>query len=383
MSFYAATQPTSLKTSYSSNDIVDFNVQPKPGRSILPGSFRFSGEIGIQVQATTGGAWRPIEELDYINVDAFAGVHSIIRSINTQVNARTIENTQLYPRIVAMMRQATNTLGSLNTDSTLLSEMCGTVNRFQLLGTRSTSVNASSYKMASFSILPMNCLNLASAPLSQTQFGNIQMSFTLADAIECFYTSRKSTDLYFSGAKSYNNIRYVVVNPQLDWVEVAGTSSAPITMPVKELFQQTISSSSSYLNITCPALYNAVSMSFLAQSKANSLFHNNYGCDKLLGIDEQGSVEILINSADTIIPYPILTYQEVSLNYLKSLNGNMGKNVILNQAMSDAMSFGIGFAMLTSSFDRVAVNLKINPDSYAGLIPQTDAFIYTNSFVQI
>jgi len=134
-------------------------------------------------------------------------------------------------------------------------------------------------------------------------------------------------------------------------------------------------------------------MSFLAQEKQNSLFHNNNLCEKIYGIDSiadgesgdaRGSVEILINANDTVIPYPIQTYQEIAINYLKSLNGNNNKNVILNQSLSNVLSFGIGFAMLTSSFDRVAVNLKIDATAYKDrLIPQTDAFIYTNSFVQI
>ena len=394
MTFYSAAQPTSLKTSYGANDIIDFQVQPGLGRSIVPGSFRFSGQIATQV-LKPNGTWRAINSKDYLQVDAFAGIHSIVRSINTQVNSRTIENTQLYPRVVSMMRQATNTLNSLNTDSTLISEICGTVNNFQLIGTVHTEdMPSSTAFLSSFSMLPMNCLNMASGQLSQKKFQNIQMSFTLADALEIFYTSRKPEDNYMLDDETgYTSVRYAIFNPQLDWVEVAGTTSETVVLPVKELFQQTISSQSSYLNITCPALYNAVSMSFLAQEKQNSLFHNNNLCEKIYGIDSiadgesgdaRGSVEILINANDTVIPYPIQTYQEIAINYLKSLNGNSNKNVILNQSLSNVLSFGIGFAMLTSSFDRVAVNLKIDATAYKDrLIPQTDAFIYTNSFVQI
>ena len=104
----------------------------------------------------------------------------------------------------------------------------------------------------------------------------------------------------------------------------------------------------------------------------------------MYGLDQNGgSLEIMINSNDTIIPYPIKTYQETSINYLKSLNGNLAQNCITNTFLNETMAFGIGFSLLTSSNDRVAISLKINSSAYEGLIPFYDAFIYINSFVSM
>src|SRR5210317_1697062 len=87
---------------------------------------------------------------------------------------------------------------------------------------------------------------------------------------------------------------------------------------------------------------------------------------------------MVINSGDTPIPYPIQTYQETALNYLKSLNGNIAQNCITNAFLNDTMSFGIGFSLMTSSNDRVAVALKINAEAYNYIIPPYDAFMYVN-----
>jgi hypothetical protein len=334
---YNATQPSSLKSTYGENDILDFIIKLPQGRSIVANSFRLSGNM---VVSTNKGA---ITEGDAIHLDPFAGMHSIIRSVNTQVNNSTIENVQLYNRIVSMQRMATNNLESLNTSSLLLSEMCGTM--------------------------------------------KIQISITLANAVEAFYTDHTSGGPYMSDAgTAFSEIFYNVADLQLEWNEMMEQPSdkGSVIMPVKHLYQQSINNETSYLNITTPQLYNSLSVSFIEQSKRNTIFVNNLLCEKIKGLDlNGGALEIMINSGDTPIPYPIQTYQETALNYLKSLNGNLAQNCITNEFLNDTMSFGIGFSLMTSSNDRVAISLKINSEAYNYIIPAYDAFMYVNSFIQM
>lgn len=374
---YNATQPSSLKNTYGENDILDFIVKLPAGRSIVANSFRISGNL---VVSTSKGA---ISAGDAIHVDPFAGIHSVIRSVNTQVNNSTIENIQMYNRNVAMQRMATNNLESINTSSLLLSEMCGTMNHFQLLGTtKRDGLNA-----ASFSILPMIAINQSSNNLSSEKFQVIQISITLANAVEIFYTDHTAGGPYMSDAETaFSEIFYNIADVQLEWNETLqqqGDGGAVI-MPVKHLYQQSVNNETSYLNITTPQLYNSLSVSFIEQSKRNSIFVNNLLCEKIKGLDlNGGALEIMINSGDTPIPYPIQTYQETALNYLKSLNGNIAQNCITNEFLNDTMSFGIGFSLMTSSNDRVAISLKINSEAYNYIIPPYDAFMYVNSFIQM
>jgi len=374
---YNATQPSSLKSTYGENDILDFIIKLPQGRSIVANSFRLSGNI---VVSTNKGA---ITEGDAIHLDPFAGMHSIIRSVNTQVNNSTIENVQLYNRIVSMSRMATNNLESINTSSLLLSEICGTMNHFQLLGT----TKRDGLNSASFSILPMIAINQSSNNLSSDKFQVIQISMTLANAIEAFYTDHTSGGPYMSDAgTAFSEIFYNIADLQLEWNEMMEQpgDKGTVIMPVKHLYQQSINNETSYLNITTPQLYNSLSVSFIEQSKRNTIFVNNLLCEKIKGLDlNGGALEIMINSGDTPIPYPIQTYQETALNYLKSLNGNLAQNCITNEFLNDTMSFGIGFSLMTSSNDRVAISLKINSEAYNYIIPAYDAFMYVNSFIQM
>ena len=69
-------------------------------------------------------------------------------------------------------------------------------------------------------------------------------------------------------------------------------------------------------------------------------------------------------------------------NYIMSLNGDMNKNSIMNK-MLENQTFGIGFSLLTSSNDRLAIQLKMNSTDYLNQIPKYDTFIFINSFVQM
>lgn len=379
MTYYSAVQPSSLKSYYTQNDIVDFIIKMKPNRAIVPGSIRLSGDLNVSTDRATE---KDIIILDQVHLDQFSGVHSFFRSINTQVNNATIENVQQYPRIVSMMSQANNTLESLVSDSSSLCELKGLTNTFQLVGNKFVG----DVPCVAFSCLPQISLNMASDVLPQEKFNNIQISMILANAVEALYTSLKHDDPRMTEPDTkFTALEYKLFNVLLSWTEVDFMEKKvdPVVMPVKHVYNQTVTSESTYLNITTPMLYNAMSISFMKQSERNSIFHNNLKCDKIYGLDEVGGgLELLINGTDTIIPYSISDYQDVAVNYLKSLNGNLNKNVIMNKFM-ETNCFGIGFSMLTSSNDRLAVNLKINSSPYNNVVPKYDAFIFINSFIEV
>ena len=378
---YSATQPTSLKADgYTENDIMDFIVKIKPGRAIVAGSMRVSGLLNVQVNRKVGGL-QNITIDDKLHLDPLVGIHSVFRSINTQNMNSTLENIQGYGRNVSMARQAQYDMNTINSSAMLQNELCSISNVYPLLG----NIKRDDKHYISFSCLPQFCLNMANDNLHQSKFPNVQVSFTLANGIEAFYTDLLNNSDYMAGNSGYTDIKYTLQDVKLEWIEVAQATATPVDMLVKHLFSQTINNETSYLNVSTPQMYNSISTSFIEQSKRNSIFHNNLLCEKVKGLDLQGgALQILINSQDTIIPYEIKDYEETAFNYLKSLNGNPLKNMITNEYLNNLMSFGIGFQLLTSSNDRLAINLKINSDAYPNnTIPAMDAFIYINSFISM
>jgi hypothetical protein len=373
---YSATQPSSLQNFYGENSIIDFIIKMKPNKGIVPGSLRISGDLNISTSKSP-----EITLHDKIHLDAFSGVHGLFRSVNTQVQNISIENVQSYGRIVSMMAQAKNDLDTLNTSSLVLSELRGTTNSFQLIGNKVVDGK----NCVSFSMLPQVSLNMANGILGSDKFSNIQMSFTMANAVEALYTSHKPLDPYMTNDDTkFTSIDYKLYNVLLSWVEVdVTTATGAIVMPVKHLYTQTINSESSFLSLTAPALYNSISVSFLQQSKRNSIFHNNLQCEKLFGIDQVGGgLDLVINGTDTVVPFTIQDYNMIAQNYIMSLNGDMNKNSIMNK-MLENQTFGIGFSLLTSSNDRLAIQLKMNSTDYLNQIPKYDTFIFINSFVQM
>jgi len=205
MSYYSAVQPSSLKQYYSENDIVDFIIKMKTGRAILPGSIRLSGQLSVETNRATD---KKIVLEDMVHLDQYAGVHSFIRSINTQVNNSTIENVQQYPRIVSMMTQANSTLESLVTSSSNLCELKGLTNHFQLVG----NSNVGDASTISFSMLPQISLNMASDLIAQEKFQNIQLSMVLANSVEALFTSLKQNDERMKGIDKFTSLEYKLFN---------------------------------------------------------------------------------------------------------------------------------------------------------------------------
>jgi hypothetical protein len=134
--------------------------------------------------------------------------------------------------------------------------------------------------------------------------------------------------------------------------------------------------------------YDAVALSFVQQSHRNSIYFNNNQCEFVPGIDGNGGrVEFSVNGNDRPIAFPILSYQELSLNYWKSLGGNM-KNSIMNALQYRQYTFGVGCAFSTSVNDRLGVALQLDPNDPAYTSAPLaanpyDAYIYVLGFVSV
>lgn len=382
--YYNSAYPLNIKQNnadgtlaYSANDIIDFKIAMRNGRCMKSGSLRISGDLLVQ-KYNTAGEWVSITQEDRVFLDAYVGVQSFFRNASTSVNGAVIENIQYLPRWVGMKRQANYTLEGINTSSKCLSELCGSQNNIMLANEGETGV--------SFSFSPETCVNKSDADLGQSKFGEMRLSFNLANSLEALYTTRVATDPYMATADGFSNLRYSIGDVQCRWIEgVEVPSSVPVNFLTASLVTQTLLSANSFFAITTPTPYTSLSLSFIKQAHRNSMYWDNNRCEFVEGLlGTAGRLEIEVNGNTGPVKFPLYTYQEVALNYWKSLNG-MLKSSIMNSYLSQGGdTFGIGCSFVESVNDRVSFALQIDPGVYAqDTIPPRDAFIYTSGLLSV
>ena len=401
--YYNSVQPLNIKTTgYSSNDMVDFNIRTRPGRAIKQGSIRFTGRLSLYL-TDASGAKRGVRYNDGVFLDPYVGVHSLIRNISTQVSGSTIENIQYYPRFVGMKNQSRYTQEQLDTNTLCMTELLGTQNNIMLLAENGGTLDIGGIpdvnlsQGVSFSMIPEICVNNGSDDLGNAKFGALRVMMNLANGLEAFYTTHTPNDYYFTtdgstiSPDAFTQISYTITSLECHWLEVIDkTTPAPVTFLSTSLITQSLVTSNSFFNVTTAGTpYDAVALSFIQQSHRNNLFYNNNQCEFVPGVDGNGGrVEFSVNGNDRPIAFPILSYQELSLNYWKALGGVM-KNSIMNAFQYRNNTFGVGCSFSTSVNDRLGVSVQVDPtDPYyitEGSLAANpyDAYIYILGFVSV
>jgi len=386
--YYNAVKPLNIKPLYSANDIVDFTLKLRPGRAVKAGSMRVSGYLNIQKQAPGSTDWVPCTKADSVFVSPYAGVHSFFRNSACSVNDRVIEQNSMYPRWASMTKQSKLTLEGINTSSMATLELCGSQNNVALLGSEvapnTVTLPGVVGEVVSipFSFHPELALNKCSADLGQSRFPQMKILFNLCSAIEALYSTAHEDYI----AANIASLQYSFLDLQLAWYEtVEVPSREPVTFQTVSLITQTLISSNATFAVNSPTLYDAISMSFIKQAHRNKINFDNYACEYIPGIENVGSrVEATVSGNDQPIRFPINTYGELSLNFWKSMAGDV-KNSIMNTYTSQNGCFGIGYRFTTGINDRLSVNLILN-----GLTNvqnpsnnPSDTFIYVSGFTSV
>lgn len=386
---YNGVKPLNIKPFYTANDIVDFTCKLQPGRAVKAGSFRISGWLNVQKILSGTTAAIPLTKDDAVFMSPYAGVHSFWRNSTCYVNDRTLEVNTMYPRWASMVKQSKYTLEGLNTASAGLTELCGSQNDVLLLGSEIApntpqlpNVVGSPLSIP-FSFKPEVALNKSSGDLGESKFGMMKMLFNLASAVEALY-STNGVD-YIRSADGFASLQYQFMDLQLQWYETMEMPNPePIIFQTVNLITQTLVSSNASFAVSSPTVYDAVSLSFIQQSHRNTYWFDNYASEYVPGLENIGSrIEFTVSGGDQPIRFPITTYSEASLNYWKSMNGDI-KNSMMNVYGSQNGCWGIGCKFVTGINDRLAVNLILqgtlqpNPS-----VSPSDCFIYVRGFITI
>jgi hypothetical protein len=379
--FYGAAHPLNIKSNgYKPFDQIDFLHKATMGRSIKAGSFRLTGKIKVTKQAVGNNNFVAVVPDDQVFLDPFAGVSGIIKNSSVEINNRIIESVAYLNRHTSMVTQANNTLEELTSNSANAVELKGLQNNVPLCYSEDPSG-------ANFSILLNTAINKSSTDLPASKFSLIKLSFTLGGALEALYSTKTpyaTTPPIPTG--TITALDYTINDLELHWYETMETPVERTIFRTTFLTTTSVVSTNSTLNIRSPQLYDSVSMSFIQQKDRNLIYRNDcYSCY----FPSLQTVEILVNGSDSPIKYVIgsgdsSVYQDIALNYLKSLDGNTECNSICNKFLSETMTFGIGCKFSTSINDTVVFVLSMVPAStYQPSQEPFDAYIYTGGFIEI
>jgi hypothetical protein len=363
--YYNVAQPQNIKGSYSPFDQIDFLVKIPAGREIKQGSFRMSGTLNITLTRSNGDT-QPISPQDGICFNSYAGAHSLFRSFTESVNDQTVENIAYYPRWVAMKEQADKSQSQLYTSTDATVECKG----LRLPNILSGVDKGSQLNNVYFSIKPQIALNKTNANLPQSKFVQMRIMTQLSSALEAFFT----TAVNGSGVTLITGINYTISDLQLCWYEQNQSSAGDVVLNTCYLNKQTIVSNHTNLNIFAPNVYDAISVSFIKQADLNTVKTDNNGSYYLAGINR---VEFTLNGSDSPISYPLTSYQDILVNYKKSLMA--GEKNSYGYALKN-QTFGIGCSFPTSVNDKLGVNIDINDAVNMSTTP-FDAYIYVNGYL--
>jgi len=383
MLFYNLAQPNNIKQSYSAYDQCDFLIRQVPGREIQAGSLRITGDLNVTkrlvANPTTDVAITPE---DRIFVNPYGGAHVFISNATVSINDRTIESMAYYGRGVVMDTQAKYTLEELTACSESAVELKGNNGNMILSGSSSSQTAGSPAGSVPFSIVPNLSINKTSTNLPSSKFPLCKIMLTLASATDALYVSTPDPE-----EPVISSLGYTLSNVQLHWIEVPEDKSIKqTTFNTNYLIVQTVVSGNTNLNIVAPTAYDSFSASFLQQAHRNNLYYDSNCCEFLPNISR---VEFSLNNGTQPLSYAIgggnsPCYQDLCLNYMKSLKGNPFKNSIMNRILYENGCFGIGMSFASSVMDKLGVAITLNPNGTQEISDHPyDACIYVSGFITL
>ncbi len=382
--YYNATQCINIKEKYNEFDICEWLIKMPTGRQMKAGSLRVNGFLKV-LKTLKDGSIVPIVGDEGIFLNQYAGVHSLFRNSTCQVNGRTIESLQQYPRYVAMATAHDATPEGMVTNSGHASELKGVLNNRLLVGDNAR-------KGCPFSMKPHVAINKSSSDLPQSKYNEIRLMFNLGAGIESFYIAGgRPAD----ADVTITNISFELTDLQLSWMETTemkGLASQPTTFNTLSQMTQTVTGLNNSITIKSSVAYNAVSMSFLRQSSLNDLYLDSLCMEYVPDINR---VEANVDGQSSPLTFAIRdrVYQDVALNYYESLSSSGSalwrvadpvKNSIKNRFLSENGAFGIGFAYATSINDSIQITITIDDNTaFNPSAEQIDTYIYVNGFITV
>ena len=381
--FYNLAQPNNIKQSYTAYDQCDFLIRQVPGREIQAGSLRITGDLNVVKYLVADPATPvPIQPSDCVFVNPYGGAHVFISNATVSINDRTIESMAYYGRSVVMDTQAKYTLEELTACSESAVELKGNNGNMILCGSSTSTTQGAPAYSVPFSFVPNLSINKTSTNIPSSKFPLCKILLTLASAGDSLYVATPEPM-----SPVIASLGYSMSNVQLHWVEVPeDVSIKQTTFNTNYLIVQSVVSSNTNLNIVAPTAYDSFSASFIQQAHRNNLYCDSNCCEFLPNITR---VEFSLNNGTQPLSYAIgggnsPPYQDLCLNYMRSLKGNLDKNSIMNRVLYENGCFGIGMSFSSSVMDKLGVSITMNPNSSFQISDHPfDSCIFVSGFITL
>tara|TARA_R100000654_G_scaffold24441_2_gene47314 strand:- start:1893 stop:3038 length:1146 start_codon:yes stop_codon:yes gene_type:complete len=314
---------------------VDFILNADVGRSLILGSVRFEGDLKVFQTGTT-----VVADATRITMDNFVGMHSVIENSSVVLSTQgQIENIDNYGRFVKMISTATSSADDLHSSSSLPALRAPDVRQTEyLLKTRnSKSANSTYTVQPDFSVKPMICLNRSqvgsTVPFSST--GAIRVQFKLARNVAVLFGAN-------AGVAPTADPSYLLENLRMTYKTIPSPQNDGAIMYRALSSNQSLESNNASISTSIPAVVNAISATFMTQSKENTFGSNNYLLERPVGIN---NIQMNYNdSSNAFQTFRLDNQQEIITNYLESMRSAGINGCKLNNLDSnDCFGAGINF----------------------------------------
>lgn len=324
---YHSVEPESNRDVFQEHNSVDFIINSD--RNLVRNSIRIEGVLKCKM---ANGA--QVAFTDRVHLNKRIGVHSIIESSQVQINGAIIENINTdYSRFVHMIQSSTKSrdeyydsgeiceLKAVSTDVACAIASGET--------TRASSAAQGDYAGTDFSFRPMICLNRADNDVPLARLNNeVRLSFNLARDVNVLCGVGQEA------GGSYEITQFRLTYRTTDPVAVPSVGMKSV-FPIKQI----VNTSSASINSRVPAICNAVSVSFLRQTKENQIVTDNNALEQLPQLDQ---VQYMFNDAtNQLVQYQQEEYSEYLGGFLDSLN-TAGIHSVSPNAIKGNSVFGLG-----------------------------------------
>jgi hypothetical protein len=341
---FHSVEPESNKSTFGEFDTVDFIIATD--RNLVKNSVRIEGVL--EIDKTTG---QRATYTDRIYMNPRVGAHSLVESCRTEVNGSIVENIKTdYPRFVHMIQSATKSPDDYFAGSQLCEMKCSTVDGAiaYACGKSDKTDQAQIFGDHDFSFKPVIALNRSDADVEMRRLGNeIRVSLNLA---------RKENALAGFGQVATSN--YIIRDLRLTYTTAPPAPVPSVSMRSVVDIKSVLQSSNANISTRVPAVCQSVSVSFLKQSKENSL---NVMTDALEKPPNLSEVQFLFNDASNqLVQFQLKDYAEYMDGYLESFKSG-GVSSANPQTIKGNSVFGVGLDFGSSvdlSQNKFSVQLK-------------------------
>ena len=315
---------------------VDFILNADVGRSLILGSVRLEGDLIVYQTGTT-----PIAAGTRIGMDNHVGINSVIENASVVLSqgGGQIENIDNYHRWCKVLSAATSSEDDMHSSGALpaLRAPDARQTEYLLRARNSKSQNSNFSVNPDFSVKLNVCLNRpqsgSTIPFSKT--GAVRVQLKLARNVAVFYGANAGVGATADPSYLLQNLRLVyktIPSPQNDGAIMYRVLSS----------NQSLESNNSTISTAIPAVVNAITATFMTQSKENTFGSNNFLLERPPNLT---NIQMNYNdSSNAFQTFRLDNQQEIITNYLASMRSAGIHNAKLNNLDSnDCFGAGIDF----------------------------------------